>query len=125
MKIGDTVYKFDINYRVYDKPGMNGRVIYREHFRPRRIVGETKFSWLTDRDEKIKKKAPTPLERGGFYSAEEVEDDVWRNFTSREVAEILICHLKAKDIPAPAYVGNTDTGTWEINDDGSVRVEWS
>lgn len=47
------------------------------------------------------------------------------SFTSREVAEILISHLKAKDIPAPAYVGNTDTCTWEINDDGSVRVEWS
>lgn len=89
MKIGDTIYTFDINRRVYDKPGLGGSIIYREHFRPHVIVGETKLSWVTDRGGKAKKKASTPRERGGFFTAEEVEDDVWQHSHRHRLRDLL------------------------------------
>lgn len=45
-------------------------------------------------------------------------------FNAREVAEIVIAHLRAKDIPAPGYVGDTPTCKWVIDDQG-IRVTWT
>lgn len=47
VKIGDTLWKFDRNHRVYE----NNRSVFAGHFVPAKVVGETKKSWIiTDRD---------------------------------------------------------------------------
>lgn len=54
LSIGSIVYLFDPNHRVYPKDE-NGRnkwgsnPIYREHFVPVVITGETARSWIVDR----------------------------------------------------------------------------
>ena len=49
--IGDTVWMFDSSHRVY-KRNIDGRAmggpIFREHFRPALIIGETAKSWVLD-----------------------------------------------------------------------------
>lgn len=56
--IGQTVYFFDINRRVYPKDGGVGRSpIWREHWRPETIVSETTRSWVTNHKSKIPKNA--------------------------------------------------------------------
>ncbi len=46
--IGSTVWVFDINHRVYHKNGERHRLIWREHWRPRKIVADTRVSWILD-----------------------------------------------------------------------------
>ncbi|MBX9604649.1 MAG: hypothetical protein K2Y51_00390 [Gammaproteobacteria bacterium] len=89
LKIGDTVYFFDVNYRVYPpkKPGdmfYSGPPIYRKHWREREIVGETSRSWVVGPlTTKIPKKGPPP--RGWLYSPEDVERNVWINDHRRNI----------------------------------------
>lgn len=57
LKVGDTVWVLDENHRVYPKgSGLSAVPIYREHFRPRKITGETSRSWLVQYGLKINKK---------------------------------------------------------------------
>ena len=81
LAIGDTVWVFDTNRRVYPKD--DGGPIYREHFRPLKITGETRASWLLEEGLKIDKangqlRKPSPSGWYGLsqrvYSASEVED---------------------------------------------------
>ena len=48
-EIGDPVWYFDENHRVYERDE-NGRShggpIWREHWRPAEVVGETRVSWI-------------------------------------------------------------------------------
>lgn len=115
MKVGDTLYRFDVNRRVYRK-AENGRStgspIYSEHFEPRTIGGETKLSWLiTDGYGivKVNKKTMRQASNNGWggwqwFTAEAMEDNIWladhrhniRNMLDnasasqlRQVAEIL------------------------------------
>jgi hypothetical protein len=46
-------------------------------------------------------------------------------FTRQEVREVLVWWMKAKDLQAPQYIGDTDTTCWSMTDDGGVLVEWS
>ena len=60
-KVGDTIWRFDINRRVYraKKPGElygRGGPIYREHWQPLVIVSETPRSWVTEYGVKCPKK---------------------------------------------------------------------
>jgi hypothetical protein len=85
LKIGDTIYRFDLNRRAYPKDGGIGcSPIYREHFEPLKIIGENKVSWLLERSWKASKKdlscARAPQYGGrGFFTAEGMEEDIWRH----------------------------------------------
>lgn len=49
LKVGDTIYRYDENHRVYDrnaKGEAKGPPIFSGYFRPYRIVGEEKRSWI-------------------------------------------------------------------------------
>ncbi|MCK9599664.1 MAG: hypothetical protein M0R06_11530 [Sphaerochaeta sp.] len=46
LQIGETIYIFDGNFRVYPKDG--GACIYSEHFRPYTIVSETDKEYVCD-----------------------------------------------------------------------------
>lgn len=97
MKIGDIVYIFDSNHRVYPPKKDNnayssGGPIYREHFVKRQIVGETTQSWIVAFEgaqadvryaTKHKKKEP----RNGLYTLEQVEEQVWMHNNQYHVSE--------------------------------------
>lgn len=80
--IGSTVWIFDSNRRVYPKPPpgkiyAEGGPIWREHYGPHKIVGETRVSWVLDREggRKIpKKRAPNSYI---CYSQEEIDEQCW------------------------------------------------
>lgn len=63
--VGSTVWVFDINRRVYRerKPGEKyavGAPIWREHWVPRKIVGETVRSWVLVQGGRVPKKGADP-----------------------------------------------------------------
>jgi len=79
LKIGDTVWFFDVNHRVHEKDkGGRPSLVYREQWRPRDVIGETSRSWLVGH-----KYDPTKLPKSGKWPAgwarttQQVEDDVW------------------------------------------------
>lgn len=79
FKIGDKVWRFDPNRRVYPKDkAISGGPIYAEHFWQDTIVGETSRSWLVggrDWDQiKVPKKNPT-----GIYTDEQKEAEIWEH----------------------------------------------
>jgi hypothetical protein len=43
--------------------------------------------------------------------------------TERDVREAILAWLKSKDLPAPDYVGNTDTVEW-ATDNGNTVLRW-
>ncbi len=78
IKVGDTYYIFDGNYRVYPerkKGEYDSRSpIYREHFRPGTITGETSRSWVYGiREKKIPKRDPWKI----LHTPDMIEDRVW------------------------------------------------
>lgn len=101
LKIGDTLYNFDGNRRVY-QPGLRGGTIYEKHFEAVKIVGETKLSWVMDRSgAKVNKKtldSSCQFADRGYFTASAMETDIWlhehRHRIVREVERVGIEHLK-------------------------------
>jgi hypothetical protein len=94
MKIGDPVWIYDSNRRVYqsdDKGRSYGIPIYREHWREHFIIGETRVSWIVSMGRDFKPgerpwcevkipKKPTDAKRTGIaYSADELAAHCWMN----------------------------------------------
>ncbi len=86
LGIGSTVWTFDPNRRVYDKTKRGGP-IYREHFRPRTIVGETRVSWILDGwdAQKVNKKTLA----GIFPTEQHVNDAAYMHDIRRVLIEAL------------------------------------
>lgn len=87
LKIGDTIWEFDINRRIYPQGRKmlgGGPPLYSEHFISATITGETAQSWLIEssgRTRKVNKK--TMLQANGIYTpiswhtTESMGDDIW------------------------------------------------
>lgn len=81
IKIGDSVWFFDVNRRVYkqDQNGCSvGGPIWREHWRKELVIGETSRSWLVGHKydlTKLPKKGDWP--RDWVASEAEVNDREW------------------------------------------------
>lgn len=76
--IGSTIWIFDINRRVYpprEKGRVSGAPIWREHWRPVKITGETSRSWLTEYGEKVPKKGANP--HFVAFTREEIDRAAW------------------------------------------------
>lgn len=101
MKVGDRIWRFDINRRIYRRDENNratGGPIYREHFNPEIITGETNLSWLIQRSDgsvlaKINKKtlqtASGGFGRTSFFTDEGMEDEIWRNAHRYKISRLL------------------------------------
>lgn len=74
LSIGSTIYVYDGNYRVY--AANNNGPIYREHWRPMEITGETSRSWITAWGEKVPKRG---AHHGVAFTIKEVDDMCWMN----------------------------------------------
>lgn len=84
FNIGDTVYYFDQNRRIYpkDEDGRQiGRPIYLEHFRPVVIMGEVAKSWLLNVSVTIGDRSVTKVSKAVaetmFFTMDEVDKAVW------------------------------------------------
>lgn len=79
LKVGDTVWHFDYNRRVYAEPQPGhkwGELIHREHWRKVIIVAETSRSWVTDYyGKKLPKNGSWP--HGWVRTEQEVDDSEW------------------------------------------------
>ncbi len=76
------MWLFDSNHRVYPKGGVGGGPIFREYFIPRKIIGETRVSWVLDDDRKVSKKELQTkggygLSSNVFTSKEQIDDECW------------------------------------------------
>lgn len=83
MKIGDKVWLFDWNRRVYDKneKGLSGEPIYEKHFYEAEITGETSRSWIINGERYSKK---TLL---GIYTDEQKADKIWDHLHRYNIIE--------------------------------------
>jgi hypothetical protein len=84
VKIGDTLYKYDREVRVYDKPGIGGRTIEAKKYVEMWVVGETSRSWLVSRFGPGPNRAPTekipknkPLEAPYHQDWNACEEAMW------------------------------------------------
>ena len=75
-KVGDTIWVFDRNHREYSKD--NGSApIWRAHWRPRKVTGETSRSWVLEYGGKCPKKRRT-IDMSAFaFSQEEIAEQEW------------------------------------------------
>lgn len=74
LKVGDEVWLFDTNRRVYrDNKSFTSSPIYSEYFYKVKISGETKRSWIINRDKYNKKTLD------GLYTEELKEEKIWMN----------------------------------------------
>ena len=92
-KVGDTIWIFDIQRRVYarDADGRaTGGPIWREHWRPVVIVGETSRSWVTDYGNKIAKSGTDP--RNVAFSEAEIDRAAWVRDNARRISgRVMAC----------------------------------
>ena len=91
-KVGDTVWIFDINRRVYANGG-HGAPIYAEHWYGRVIESESRLSWLLSGSLKVDKatgeiRQNLPGQHGKVqFSREAVDADIWRNDNAGRITQ--------------------------------------
>lgn len=77
--VGSTVWVFNENHRVYAQGGRAGDgPLWREHWRPLTITGETRVSWIAGKGYgvvKVPKKNPDP--RVFAFSEAEIDKRAW------------------------------------------------
>lgn len=98
LKVGDPVWLFDGNHRVY-RDGASGPV-YREHFIRYVITGETRTSWLIRDAYKIDKSTGLlrPPSRDGYFglspfvrtSQSQVDDACWIDENRRRIVKLVV-----------------------------------
>lgn len=105
LKMGDVIWQFDVNSRQYRtrKGHSYGSPIWRAHWRPMVIVGETKMSWLVvsqslaqyshgqaldpKRCVKLSKKNPDRI--SWVFSEEELDERSWINDNRVRLSEVI------------------------------------
>lgn len=96
VSVGGTIWVFDINRRVYRerKPGelyASGGPIWREHWQPRKVVGETSRSWVLERGTKVPKKGADPS--CFAFSEADIDRRAWVNENQHKIARMVErCH---------------------------------
>ncbi len=93
LKIGDVLYRFDGNRRVYR--GRHSAPVYEEHFASHTIVSETPRSWVTDGGGyKVNKKdlsCPEAMKFAGrgFFTKAGMEADIWQHVHRHQIERSL------------------------------------
>lgn len=88
--IGQTIWRFDINRRKYDsdpRSPSSGSPIYREHWVPITVFGETPHFWLAGNKHfpcRVHKEGPRP---GYAFTEQEVDDACWVNKHRGEIVQ--------------------------------------
>tara|TARA_R110000803_G_scaffold171446_1_gene234372 strand:+ start:166 stop:492 length:327 start_codon:yes stop_codon:yes gene_type:complete len=85
MKVGDKIWRFDINRRRY-REGGGGGPIYAEHWSEIEITGETSRSWIVGGWQEIKV-SKRGAHYGYVFTRAEVEDDIWMDGNRYKLGE--------------------------------------
>lgn len=90
LRVGSTIWYFDENRRIYaerepGRPGPHSGPIYYEHWRPTKITGENRVSWITNYG-KASKRGPHP---GWAFSLTEVDEDCWMHGHRYEIVRLV------------------------------------
>ena len=107
-QVGDTIWIFNINRRVYqrdEKGRAFGGPIWREHWGPDQITGETSRSWLTKWGNKIPKNGKAD---GVAFSEIEIDQAAYVNDKAHRVAravQSLSCYDTLKRVEAALAEG--------------------
>lgn len=104
--IGQTIWIYDGNHRVYEKrepgkPYAGGGPIYRMSWRPQKIVGENKVSWITERGVKVRKKAPDGR-HGVAMTKQELEDAIFAHDHKHKIVDRINYGTHGKGHVSPA-----------------------
>ena len=93
LKIGDMLWTFDINHRVYAKTPegrSTGGPIYEKHFRPVVISGENYRSWIISPPDSSMHLFTVPKSRpfysGKLFTDKLKEENIWKNRHSYQIA---------------------------------------
>lgn len=97
LKIGDVLFNFNGNRRVYNQPKSGGYAsggpIYEKHFAEATIVGETKNSWVMSLYEtKVNKKtlqSSTKYADHGYFTKSGMEADIWLHEHRYRIAKLV------------------------------------
>ncbi len=85
--IGSTVWVFDSNRRIYSK-SKRGGPIWREHWKPRTVTGETARSWLLGEyawSVKVPKRGADPLKFA--FSQSEIDEQAYVHENRHGIAD--------------------------------------
>lgn len=89
LKIGDTVYLFDSNRRIYGKD--RSGPIWREHWYPAKVTGETSRSWIIGDHPwtqcKLPKKGKPSFAIA--YSQEEIDRESWIQDNRYQISKLV------------------------------------
>lgn len=92
--IGKTIYIFNANNRVYEKDAKGrsqGAPIYRKHWEPIQVIGETKNSWLVGYEHNPTKISKKDLREGKLHNIclteKEVDDKVFLHDHAYRIGE--------------------------------------
>ena len=112
LVVGDTLYRFDCNRRVYDRTVTGGAPIYSEHFVAEKIIGETKGCWLTAgnyRPAKVNKKTLTvAADRWGkisYFTRAGMEDQIWLHAHKHRIVRLVETSAAKKLREIAAIIG--------------------
>jgi hypothetical protein len=96
LKIGDSVWIFDENRRVYSKDGGGwSNPIWREHWREHFVIGETSRSWLVGltKDSKPTSGSVIKIQKASHYNAKiaysqaEIDEHDWARSNRYYIAQ--------------------------------------
>lgn len=88
MQVGETIWVFDVNRRVYrrDKDGKAyGSPIWREHWVSYKVTGETSRSWLLEYGGKCPKKRDMHDMRKFAFSQAEIDERQWHEDHAHQI----------------------------------------
>lgn len=96
MKVGDTIWFFDQNRRVY-APGTTSPPIWRAHWAPIKVIGETSKSWLIGYEHRPTKLPKSQTTWTGYALSEEEIDKAEWVYKNRFVIEKKVGYLNDYD----------------------------
>lgn len=86
--VGGTIWVFDLNRRFYTKPSggrLWGEPIWRRHWRPLKIVGETSRSWILESRQKVPKRGADPTVFA--FSEADIDRMEWVHYNAYRIAD--------------------------------------
>lgn len=109
MKIGDIIWVFDENRRVYNKAGIGGP-IWRKHWQEFEVVGETSRSWVVGPNWATSKVPKNRKYHGSHpwfaFSEEELDEICWYHQNRYEIIRFIERSLDYKKlIEVAKFVG--------------------
>ena len=97
VKVGDVIWRFDTNHRVYKRPANMrdpeyGVPIYRAYWVPVHITGETTRSWITVYG-KVPKHGKEMRRAGWALTQQAVDEDCWVEHHMHRLQRAMSCSL--------------------------------